>query len=118
MTPSTAAQAKKPRKPAAKKARAKKAPSAPEARSPTPYLVIVESPGKIKSISRFLGPEYQVQASFGHLRDLPKSKFGVDLEKDFEPSYAPIRAKAAARIAAARTSFCRIAPRAWSAASS
>lgn len=95
MTPSTAAEAKKPRKPAAKKARAKQAPAAPEARSPTPYLVIVESPGKIKSISRFLGPEYQVQASFGHLRDLPKSKFGVDLEKDFEPSYAPIRAKAA-----------------------
>jgi len=95
MTPSATQKVKKPKKAAVKKARAKKGAAAPTASSGSPYLVIVESPGKIKSISRFLGPEYLVKASFGHLRDLPKSKFGVDLEKDFEPSYAAIRAKAA-----------------------
>lgn len=50
-------------------------------------LVIVESPTKAKTISRFLGPDYKVVASYGHVRDLPKSKLGVDVEHDFEPSY-------------------------------
>ncbi|MBI2599499.1 type I DNA topoisomerase [Candidatus Daviesbacteria bacterium] len=50
-------------------------------------LVIVESPTKAKSLGRFLGDEYQVEASMGHLRDLPKSEFGVDIEKNFEPQY-------------------------------
>jgi DNA topoisomerase I len=50
-------------------------------------LVIVESPTKAKTISRFLGKEYTVLASFGHVRDLPKSKIGVDVEKGFEPTY-------------------------------
>ena len=49
-------------------------------------LVIVESPSKAKTIGRYLGPGYTVKASMGHLRDLPKSKMGVDLEKDFTPS--------------------------------
>lgn len=50
-------------------------------------LVIVESPGKIKTISKFLGNDYRVMASMGHVRDLPKSKMGVDIENNFEPQY-------------------------------
>lgn len=50
-------------------------------------LVIVESPAKAKTIEGYLGRGYQVEASFGHVRDLPKSKLGVDVEKDFEPEY-------------------------------
>lgn len=56
-------------------------------------LVIVESPAKAKSIKKFLGPRYNVQASMGHLRDLPKSQLGVDVEHDFEPKYIAIRGK-------------------------
>ncbi len=56
-------------------------------------LVIVESPGKIKSISRYLGKNYKVKASVGHVRDLPKSQLGVDIENDFEPKYITIRGK-------------------------
>lgn len=51
------------------------------------HLVIVESPAKAKTISRFLGKGYKVVASMGHIRDLPKSKMGIDIEKDFEPTY-------------------------------
>lgn len=50
-------------------------------------LVIVESPTKARSLQKFLGSEYQIEASMGHLRDLPKSDFGVDIEHDFEPRY-------------------------------
>ncbi len=50
-------------------------------------LVIVESPAKAKTISKFLGKKYNVVASYGHIRDLPKSSFGVDIEKDFKPKY-------------------------------
>ncbi|MBI3589440.1 MAG: type I DNA topoisomerase [Candidatus Liptonbacteria bacterium] len=50
-------------------------------------LVIVESPTKAKTISKFLGSHYQVESSFGHVRDLPKSKLGVEVEKNFEPQY-------------------------------
>jgi len=50
-------------------------------------LVIVESPAKAKTINRYLGPDYEVKATLGHIRDLPKSKLGVDIEKDFEPEY-------------------------------
>lgn len=57
------------------------------------HLVIVESPAKAKTIERYLGKEYVVKASMGHLRDLPKSKIGVDIENDFEPIYQPIRDK-------------------------
>ncbi|KGP75044.1 DNA topoisomerase I [Desulfosporosinus sp. Tol-M] len=56
-------------------------------------LVIVESPAKAKSISKFLGSRYSVKASMGHLRDLPKSQLGVDLEHDFEPKYIAIRGR-------------------------
>jgi DNA topoisomerase-1 len=56
-------------------------------------LVIVESPAKAKSIGKFLSKNYLVKASMGHLRDLPKSQIGVDIENDFEPKYIPIRGK-------------------------
>ncbi len=58
------------------------------------YLVIVESPAKAKTIGKFLGKKYKVQASAGHLRDLPKSKLGVEVEHDFKPQYTNIRGKA------------------------
>ena len=56
-------------------------------------LVIVESPSKAKTIGRYLGPDYTVKASMGHLRDLPKSTMGVDLEGNFEPKYIPVKGK-------------------------
>jgi len=57
------------------------------------YLVIVESPAKAKTISKYLGKKYTVKASMGHVRDLPKSKLGVDVQNDFEPHYITIRGK-------------------------
>ncbi|MEF9916990.1 MAG: type I DNA topoisomerase [Lachnospiraceae bacterium] len=57
------------------------------------YLVIVESPAKVKTIKKFLGNNYVVAASNGHVRDLPKSQLGVDVEHDFEPKYITIRGK-------------------------
>ncbi len=59
----------------------------------TKDLVIVESPAKAKTIEKYLGSGYKVKASMGHLRDLPKSKMGVDLEHGFEPQYIPVRDK-------------------------
>ena len=56
-------------------------------------LVIVESPSKAKTIGKFLGSKYKVIASVGHVRDLPKSKLGIDIENNFEPQYIPIRGK-------------------------
>ena len=56
-------------------------------------LVIVESPAKAKTIGKYLGKEFEVKASMGHLRDLPKSKLGVDVDRDFEPVYEPIKGK-------------------------
>ncbi|HEX9311336.1 MAG TPA: type I DNA topoisomerase, partial [Actinomycetota bacterium] len=53
----------------------------------TKTLVVVESPTKAKTLERYLGPEYTVRASYGHIRDLPKSKLGVDTEREFEPEY-------------------------------
>ena len=58
-------------------------------------LVIVESPSKAKTIGKYLGPDYEVKASMGHLRDLPKSKMGVDIEGNFEPVYIPVKGKEA-----------------------
>ena len=58
------------------------------------YLIIVESPAKSKTIKKFLGNNYKVVASMGHIRDLPKSQLGVDIENDFEPKYINIRGKA------------------------
>ena len=56
-------------------------------------LVIVESPAKAKTIEKYLGGKYKVKASMGHLRDLPKSKLGVDIEHGFEPEYIPVKDK-------------------------
>lgn len=57
------------------------------------YLVIVESPAKVKTIKKFLGKNYEVVASNGHVRDLPKSQMGIDIEHDYEPKYITIRGK-------------------------
>ena len=57
------------------------------------YLVIVESPAKVKTIKKFLGSNYEVVASNGHVRDLPKSTMGIDMENDYEPKYITIRGK-------------------------
>ncbi len=57
------------------------------------YLVIVESPAKVKTIKKFLGANYQVAASNGHIRDLPKSQLGIDVANDYEPKYITIRGK-------------------------
>lgn len=57
------------------------------------YLVIVESPTKVKTIKKFLGKNYTIEASQGHVRDLPKSQLGVDVENDYEPKYITIRGK-------------------------
>ncbi|MGH9482878.1 MAG: DNA topoisomerase, partial [Terriglobales bacterium] len=56
-------------------------------------IVIVESPGKVKSIGKYLGPEFEVLASLGHIMDLPKRDLGVDIENDFEPTYVVIPGK-------------------------
>ncbi|HEU4752153.1 MAG TPA: toprim domain-containing protein, partial [Armatimonadota bacterium] len=60
------------------------------ARTKEKDLIIVESPAKTKTLSSFLGGNYEVRASMGHVRDLPKSKLGVDPDRDFAPSYTAI----------------------------
>jgi DNA topoisomerase-1 len=77
------------KKPARKKTSRKSSGASMKGKS----LVIVESPAKAQTINRFLGPSYGVMASLGHVRDLPKTKLGVDLEKNFEPQYVQIRGK-------------------------
>ena len=57
------------------------------------YLVIVESPAKVKTIKKFLGTNYEVLASNGHVRDMPKSQLGFDAANDYEPKYITIRGK-------------------------
>ena len=79
--------AKTVKKPAKKKA--KKETAAKKGRS----LVIVESPSKAKTITKYLGRKYKVMASVGHVRDLPKSKFGIDVDHDFKPEYIVIKGK-------------------------
>ncbi len=56
-------------------------------------LVIVESAAKVNTISRFLGKNFKVQASMGHVRDLPKSQLGIDVDNNYEPKYITIRGK-------------------------
>ena len=56
-------------------------------------LVIVESPAKARTVARFLGDKYVVKASMGHVRDLPRKTMGVDIEKDFEPTYEQVRGR-------------------------
>ena len=58
------------------------------------YLVIVESPAKVKTIKKFLGANYEVMASQGHIRDLPKSQMGIDIENELAPKNITIRGKA------------------------
>lgn len=62
-------------------------------RKPRKNLVIVESPSKAKTISKYLGSHYKVMASLGHIRDLPKSKMGIDIENNYDPHYISIRGK-------------------------
>ncbi len=90
MQKSTAKQASKP---AAKKTSKPAAKTASKSPKKNYDLVIVESPAKAKTISQFLGTGYKVQASGGHVRDLPKSTLGVDIDNDFEPKYIQIRGK-------------------------
>ena len=61
--------------------------------TPKKTLVLVESPAKAKTIEKYLGRNYVVRASMGHLRDLPKSQFGIDVDHDFAPKYINIRGK-------------------------
>jgi len=70
------------------------APTAPRAEREGKSLVIVESPAKARTIGKYLGPGFEVRASNGHVRDLPKSKLGVDIEHGFQPSYILIKGKA------------------------
>ena len=77
---------------AAEKAKAK-AKTRTKASKVKKTLVIVESPAKAKTIEKYLGKKYMVRASMGHLRDLPKSQFGIDVENDFAPKYINIRGK-------------------------
>ena len=56
-------------------------------------LVIVESPSKAKTIGKYLGSDYRVTASMGHLRDLPKNKLGVNVQDGFQPEYIPVKEK-------------------------
>ena len=77
-------------------------------------LVVVESPTKSKTLNKFLGKDFMVLASNGHIMDLPKSKLGVDVENDFEPQYEPIHGKQAVlakiRIAARHSATVYLAP--------
>ena len=57
------------------------------------YLVIVESPTKVRTIKKFLGNNYEIAASQGHVRDLPKSSLGIDVDGDYDPTYITIRGK-------------------------
>ena len=55
------------------------------------YLVVVESPAKARTINKFLGSSYMVKACYGHVRDLPKSSLGVDIDRNFEPQYVQLK---------------------------
>jgi DNA topoisomerase-1 len=57
------------------------------------FLIIVESPAKIRTIKKYLSSEFDVKASLGHVKDLPKSKLGIDIENEFEPAYETIKEK-------------------------
>ena len=81
------------KKPAVKKSTAKKAVKPIKKATGKKILVVVESPAKAKTIEKYLGKNFVVRASMGHLRDLPKSQFGIDVEHDFEPKYINIRGK-------------------------
>ncbi|MCB7467422.1 type I DNA topoisomerase [Lactiplantibacillus plantarum] len=80
-------------KPAAKRKTATKTATKRKSKTPAKKLVIVESPSKARTIEKYLGRSYKVVASLGHIRDLPKSKMGVDVDNDYEPHYISIRGK-------------------------
>ena len=82
------------KKAAPKAGKAKPAKAPPRAERKGKSLVIVESPAKARTIGKYLGPGFEVRASNGHVRDLPKSKLGVDIEHGFLPSYILIKGKA------------------------
>ena len=92
-TSAAKAQAKKSAASAAKKKTAKKSAAKTTKKEAPKTLVVVESPAKAKTIEKYLGKKYMVRASMGHLRDLPKSQFGIDVEHDFAPKYINIRGK-------------------------
>ena len=77
----------------AKRTTKKKATVKKAAKTGKKYLVIVESPAKAATIGKFLGNNYKIEASMGHVRDMPKSQMGIDFEHDFEPKYITIRGK-------------------------
>ena len=77
----------------AKKTTKKKATVKKAAKTGKKYLVIVESPAKAATIGKFLGNNYKIEASMGHVRDMPKSQMGIDFEHDFDPKYMTIRGK-------------------------
>jgi DNA topoisomerase-1 len=79
---------------AVKEKKEKKAPSKKKKEQPRRVLVIVESPAKAKTIEKYLGPDYSVKASMGHLIDLPKSRLAIDTENNFEPEYITVRGRA------------------------
>ena len=103
------------KKPAAKKPAAKtaKKTTSKKTAKPSGKLVIVESPAKAKTIQKYLGKGYQVMASMGHIRDLPKSRLAVDVENGFKPEYIDIRGKGQLRNelkkAAKKSSFVYLA---------
>ena len=75
-------------------------------------LVIVESPAKARTINKYLGPDYEVSASLGHVRDLPKQEFGIDIEAGFVPKYVVIQGKGTPKLrqAAKRAEAVYLAP--------
>lgn len=81
------------KKTTAKKTTAKQSTKKTDGKGTKKYLVIVESPAKATTIGKFLGSNYKIEASMGHIRDLPKSQLGIDVENDFEPKYITIRGK-------------------------
>ena len=91
----TTAKEKTAKKPAAKKTAAKKTTkkTTKGVKKAKKNLVIVESPAKASTITKFLGKNYTVMASMGHVRDLPKSQLGIDIDNDYEPKYITIRGK-------------------------
>ena len=101
------------KKPATKKTATKKTAAKGKTAKSSTKLVIVESPAKAKTIKKYLGKGFDVMASMGHVRDLPKSRLGVDVENDFQPQYIDIRGKGELRkqlkAAAKKSSFVYLA---------
>lgn len=93
MAKTATTEAKETKKEEEKKTEKKKAAPKKATRTGKKYLVIVESPAKAATIGKFLGSNYKIEASMGHIRDMPKSQMGIDFENDYEPKYITIRGK-------------------------